>query len=130
MRVIIAGSRGFNDYKYLSSKIDDYIKKNPSNTLEIISGTAVGADTLGSIYAEEHHIHLTEMPAQWEYYGRAAGILRNCDMVKYASASREKGVLLAFWDGKSVGTKHVIEEANRRGLEVKVFNYNSIGTKA
>ena len=121
MRVIIAGSRDFNNYEYLRDKVDEYLKSNPSNTLEIISGTARGADTLGSIYAEEHNIHLTEMPAQWEMYGRSAGIIRNNEMINYASASREKGVLIAFWDGKSRGTEHTIREARKQGLEVKVY---------
>lgn len=64
-RIIIAGSMGFNRYNYLEYVVDRYFVKFVSdiNDVEIISGTARGADSLGEIYADTHGISLIRMPA-------------------------------------------------------------------
>lgn len=57
------------------------------------------------------------MPADWDLYGKSAGFKRNVQMAKYADA------LVAFWDGVSSGTKHMIETAQKMGLDVRVKKY-------
>lgn len=78
---------------------------------------ARGADSLGGMYAEENDLKLHKFPANWDLHGRKAGPLRNIEMAKFADS------LLALWDGKSKGTKHMIDEARRRGLKVWVYKY-------
>ena len=127
MRIIIAGSRTFRNYKVVRSVMDDffnlYRKIKPdfdSWNKEIISGCAIGADELGERYAEEHNIKLTTMPANWDLYGKGAGFIRNREMAKYASQDKT-GVLFAFWDGESNGTKNMIENAQEYGLDIYVI---------
>jgi hypothetical protein len=125
VRIIIAGSRTFNDYKLLKESIynifkDKHIKRND---VRIISGTANGADKLGERYAQEFGLKLTKMSARWNEYGKSAGYVRNAEMAKYAVEDDNIGVLVAFWDGVSKGTKHMIDLANRYGLEVHIIKF-------
>lgn len=71
-------------------------------TIKIISGMANGADSLAIRYADEHKLTKILFPANWKAYPRIAGFLRNNDMLSIATH------LIAFWDGKSSGTKHMI----------------------
>lgn len=129
MRIIIAGSRDFNDYSILRGEVLNVLKKLKSKgysireeDIEIISGTARGADQLGEIFAEEFGLSLSRFRANWDEFGKRAGYLRNAEMSKYAKQDEEVGVLVAFWNG-SRGTKHMIDLANRDGLEVYVINF-------
>lgn len=117
-RIIIAGSRSFDDYARLEHILDAYIKD--SRDVTIISGTARGADQLGERYAAEHGIAVIHRPADWNTYGRAAGPIRNAEMAKLAVADGCHGVLFAFWDGVSRGTKSMIELGHKHGLDVYV----------
>lgn len=120
LRIIVAGSRTFNDYDLLESTLSDYLKENNDNAT-IISGAARGADQIGERFARHHGYNLKCFPAQWDAYGRSAGPIRNREMAKYAAEGR--GVLFAFWDGKSRGTKSMIDLAKQYGLEVHVIAY-------
>lgn len=113
MKVIIAGSRGFNDYNKLKYEVDKIIGNKKDVT--IISGRARGADRLGERYAKERGIPVIYFPANWDRYGRSAGIIRNTEMAKHAD------VLIAFWDGESRGTRHMIQTAQKYGLKVHLF---------
>ncbi len=114
-KVIIAGGRTFNDYVLLC-KICDFMLQNKTN-IEIVSGTANGADKLGERYAAERGYLLKQMPADWDKYGKAGGYKRNAEMAKYGNA------LIAFWDENSKGTKHMIDLAKTAGLLVKIQKY-------
>lgn len=115
-RVIIAGTRTFNDYELLRSYADFKLSRI-NDTIEIVSGGASGADALGERYAQERGYSIARYPAAWGEYGRGAGPRRNREMAMNADA------LLAFWDGKSPGTKNMIEEAKARGLKVGIKYY-------
>lgn len=115
-RVIIAGSRNFNGYPLLRAKMDYYLM-NIDEEIEIVSGGASGADSLGEKYAKERGYKLTIMNANWDLFGRSAGYIRNEEMAKYADAC------VVFWDGKSRGTKHMIDLANKEGIVLKVVTY-------
>ena len=119
-KVIVAGGRDFADYAYLKEKLDEVFASLgdlDSHPIEIISGMAKGADTLGIRYAEEHKLTMVLYPANWKKYPRMAGILRNMNMLVTATH------LVAFWDGKSRGTKHMIEIAKAKGIPVWIFDY-------
>ena len=115
MKVIIAGGRNFRDYNKLRESCDNILVNQKE--LEIVSGTAAGADTLGERYAQEKGYEVKKFPAQWDLYGKSAGYKRNQQMAEYADG------LIAFWDGKSKGTKHMIDIANKMGLKVRVIRY-------
>lgn len=113
--VIIAGGREFNDYELLKSALNDYLADKEN--VHIVSGTARGADKLGECYAREHNLPIESYPANWDAYGKSAGYKRNKEMAKVSQA------LVAFWDGESRGTSHMIDLANDFGLFVDVVLY-------
>jgi len=117
-RVIIAGGRDSADRDVLFTMADHYLSdKAATHDIVIVSGTARGADALGEIYASERGYAIRRFPADWERYGRAAGHKRNAEMADNADA------LISFWDGKSRGTKNMIETATKKGLLVRVVKY-------
>ena len=98
-KVIVAGCRDFADYELLKEKCDFYLQNKKPEIIVIVSGHASGADTLGERYAQERGYETEVYPADWKTNGRAAGPIRNAQMAAVADA------LIAFWDGKSRGTK-------------------------
>lgn len=117
-KVIIAGGRKFNDYPMLEKKVNNLLSRMcKTHTIHIVSGTANGADKLGEQYANWNDLPIDSYPAKWDKYGKSAGYKRNALMADNADA------LIAFWDGKSKGTMHMIDLAKSKGLEVKVINY-------
>lgn len=121
--VIIAGSRDFTDYNIVKKSLKNFLlSKNTTDKPTIISGMARGADMVGYTLAKRCGLPLKEFPADWETFGRRAGLIRNEQMAKYASENGD-GVLLAFWDGESKGTKSMIELAKKYKLEVHAFNF-------
>lgn len=124
IRIIVAGGRDFNNYGLLKLTLKEYIERLEIVDLSqviIVSGAAKGADTLGEHFAYDYGIDIRRFPAKWDEFGKSAGIIRNCEMANYAG--KAIGVLFAFWDGKSRGTKHMIEVARKRGLEVHIIEY-------
>jgi hypothetical protein len=103
IKVVIAGCRDFYDYPVVKSAID-HLEWSIS---EIVSGAATGVDTLGERYAKEYNLKLTKFKSQWDRYGIRAGPIRNVQMAQYADN------LVAFWDGKSPGTKNMIAVMHR-----------------
>lgn len=114
LKIIIAGSRTFNNYELLKQKLDFYIGEHKE--IEIISGTARGADRLGERYAFERGLTLHRFPADWSK-GKSAGYLRNEEMAKYGTHA------VIFWDGISRGTKHMIDLAKEYKLNYRVVKF-------
>lgn len=121
MKVIIAGSRDFSDYTLLVACCDKILSKQKD--AEIVSGAARGADQLGELYARDHGHPIKRFPADWVKYGKSAGHRRNEEMAKYADAA------IIFWDGKSVGTKSMIDLAKKYKLSLRVIEYTKKQTK-
>ena len=101
MKVIIAGTRDFNDYASLK-RICDYLLSEIAIDA-ILCGECRGVDLMGKRYAEERGIPVESYPADWKRYGRAAGPKRNAQMASAADC------LIAFWDGVSKGTANMIK---------------------
>ena len=107
MKVAVVGSRSITDIS-----LEDYIGKEVT---EIVSGGAVGVDTLAAEYARVHGLRLTEILPQYERYGRAAPIKRNKEIVDYADK------VLVFWNGSSRGTLSVIQYAEKVGKSCEII---------
>jgi len=120
-KLIVAGGRDFTDYKTLSKKLEAIrtviLQDGLADDLEVVSGGARGADSLGERWARENHVSLKIFPADWDRHGKAAGPIRNKEMGDYADG------LLAFWDGNSRGTQHMINYSKEKQLDVIVVNY-------
>ena len=113
MKVAVIGSRGFNKYELL---------KETLSKLEItlvVSGGAKGADSLGEQYANENQIPTKIFLPDWKKHGRAAGMLRNTDIINEAE------MVVAFWDGESKGTKDSITKAQKQNKKVLIINYKN-----
>ena len=107
MKVAVIGSRGLT--------VNDLGKYLPPNTTEIISGGAKGVDTCAKEYALSHGIKLTEFLPEYKKFGHSAPLKRNITIIENSD------LVLAFWDGSSHGTKFVIDNCKRMGVEVKVI---------
>jgi predicted Rossmann fold nucleotide-binding protein DprA/Smf involved in DNA uptake len=107
MKLAIIGSRNIENIN-----IDDYIKEKPDM---IISGGAKGIDTLAWAWAIDNHIEIEVIRPEYNKYGKAAPLKRNKIIVEKSDK------ILAFWDGKSHGTKFVIDYANKTGKEVEII---------
>ena len=136
MRIIRAGGRDFNDYRLLESECIEIISQLakegylPTHTnvttesksdIEIVCGKARGADTLGEQLSKKYNLPIKYFIPDWDGLGKRAGYVRNSDMAIYAK--EDNGVLIAFHDGVSKGTKHMIDLANKNGLRVFVVKY-------
>lgn len=113
--VCVCGGRDFNDQKLFESEMGAFSK----NGLKLIHGGASGADALCAKWALANNVPCTAYPADWPKHGKAAGPIRNEQM---ASAADQ---VVAFWDGKSKGTKNMIEAARKRKLPVYVVWYTA-----
>ena len=117
MKIIIAGSRSFTNYSLLSTHLDHLFKCLDVFQTEIVSGHARGTDQLGERYADEHKLIVHPFPVtaeDWKRIGKSAGYRRNKEMAQFADA------LVAFWDGSSRGTSHMIDLAREHGLRVHI----------
>lgn len=106
MKVAVVGSRTISGVK-----LEKYL---PEDTTEIISGGACGVDACAKRYAVLHDIKYTEYTPEYERYGRAAPLKRNLLIIENAD------IVLAFWDGKSRGTKYVIDECRKRNKDLRL----------
>ena len=112
MKVIIAGTR----YKDKANKIpfDDFkliveaVERSGFEITEVVCGMAIGVDKLGEQWAIANNITVKEMPANWNAHGKAAGPIRNRQMAEYADAA------VVIWDGKSRGSRNMINEMIRK----------------
>ena len=116
--LIVAGSRNFQNYPLMCKELD----KIKSTIGEVICGDVKGADTYGAMYARDNNIPIRHCPADWEKYGVRAGYVRNEQMGNCADE------LIAFWDGISPGTKHMIDYMNSLKKKVTVIRFDQQGT--
>lgn len=110
MKVAVVGSRDIKDIN-----LGEYLK---DDVTEIVSGGAKGADALAREFAIEHGIKLTEFLPEYNRYKRGAPLKRNIQIAEYADK------VLAFWDGKSRGTKFVIDYCKNNNIPVEVIIVN------
>ena len=111
MKIAVIGSR--------SLSVADLGLYLPEGTTEIISGGAKGVDASAREYAKSRAVPLTELFPDYRRYGKAAPVRRNIEILERADK------VLAFWDGKSRGTKFVIDECVKRGIPIRIIKINS-----
>jgi hypothetical protein len=108
MNIIIAGGRNINNWEVVAKAI----KKSNFYITQVVSGGATGVDKLGEGFAKLAGLSLKIFQADWNKYGKSAGPIRNKQMAEYADG------LIAIWDGKSRGTKNMIDEMKKLGKPV------------
>lgn len=117
-KLIVAGGRDFADADLLARVLIGLADVEYADfDVSIVSGMAKGADALGYKFAHTHEVTCYAFHANWKKYGNSAGYVRNDEMAKFSDG------LLAFWDGISHGTKHMIERMKTLGKPVTVVRY-------
>ena len=107
-KILVSGCRNYNNYNEAKKYIESCIYNLRNNyTLIFLSGGCRGADALGERYANENNFEVEYYPADWKKFGKGAGPKRNLEMVKNAD------YIICFWDGKSKGTKSLLEFAKK-----------------
>lgn len=107
MKVAVIGSRNLF--------VDDLEKYLPKDVTEIVSGGAKGIDNCARNYALNNNVKLTEFLPKYSKYGKSAPIKRNLQIIAYAD------MVIAFWDGKSKGTRFVIENCKKLNKPIKII---------
>lgn len=115
MKIAIIGSRTVH------ASIDRAILRYlPPATTEVISGGAEGVDTAAARVAHELRIPLRVFEPDYAAYGKRAPLMRNLQIIDYADE------VLAFWDGASRGTMHVIAECIKQGRPVRIIPLSTV----
>lgn len=113
MKIAVIGSR--------SLTVPDLARYLPENVTEIVSGGAKGIDLCARRFALEKGLKLTEFLPEYDLYGRSAPLKRNLQIIEYADE------VIAFWDGRSRGTKYVIDNCKRMNVRVIVHRIKCQG---
>ena len=117
VRLALVGGRTFNDYTIFSTNIEFILTKwnvTLPDILQIVSGGASGADTLAEKWAKEHNIPMVVFKPDWDKFGKAAGPMRNSDIVNMATH------LIAFPSEDSKGTWDSIAKAQKKGIPTEI----------
>lgn len=118
IKLAIVGRRNFKQPKVLYKIVDQLVKEQDYNVIEIVSGGASGVDSYGASYGQYHQIPVKIFPAEWEKYGKSAGYKRNVLIIN------ECDVCIAFWDGdERGGTYHDIKLCRESNKPCWIYNY-------
>lgn len=118
-KLLVCGSRTINNSEWIFSEIEKYISESnlQYSDIHIIEGEASGVDKISKQFAQSKNIPVIEMKADWKAYGRAAGPIRNEQMVRLCDQC------LILWDGKSRGTKNDIDLCDKYNKSNKIVIY-------
>ena len=111
MRVLVCGSRGWNRPDLVGRRLAQL----PERTTIIHGKCPKGADLHAALHLRTLGFQEIACPADWKRHGHDAGRIRNGEMLDL-----EPELVIAFWDGASPGTRDMIDQARRRGVEVEV----------
>ncbi|MBP3914464.1 SLOG family protein [Clostridium sp.] len=134
MKIIISGSKLFDDYKLFSNKFIKILKDIESDVadkkiglsdIEIFTGCSKGTDKLARQFAENNNIQLKVFHAEWNILGKAAGDVRNEKMISHAINSNDNSVLVVFWDGMCKDSEKFIKLGHKNNIKVYTENVSS-----
>jgi len=116
MRVLICGDREWNDYKSIVAILEKFGK----GTI-VIHGAARGADSLAGIAGNDLGYEVLKFPAQWDKYGKAAGVIRNQQMLDEGKPD----CAVAFHDNikSSKGTKDMIKRLEKANIKYLLWSH-------
>lgn len=113
MKICVLGSRSITNYKL----VERVIRDSGFEITELVSGKCPkGVDHLGEIWATKHNIPIKYFPADWDKFGRSAGMLRNSQLIEYSDA------VIIIHDGVSKGTKDSWTKAKKKGIPIYYIN--------
>lgn len=122
MKVLVCGSRYFNDYERLKTEVLRALPVGDYRGAVVISGAARGADRMGEKLAEEMQWEVEQYPADWKKYGKRAGPIRNSQMLREGKPD----MVIAFKGFNSRGTQNMIDQSIKAGVEVVVIEVDNV----
>ena len=111
MRVLVCGGRDFSDCGLVWDTLDKLARVEVIDC--IIEGDARGADRIAGAWAKRRRVDLKLFPANWLKHGKAAGPIRNQQMLD----SAKPDLVIAFPGGN--GTADMVRRAREAGIEVR-----------
>ena len=114
-RVIVAGGRDFQNYHLLEEKLNKLLSEKKN--VIIVSSLEDGTGRLGHRYDQNNNLKVDYYPALYQVFGNMAAFERNQEMAKNADAC------ICFWNGKSVGTKDMMDIAKTMNIPLRVISY-------
>ena len=124
MIISIVGSRSLEDYDFFRNKLKEKFPDLSVIEKIVSGGCSRGADKFAERFARENNIPIEIILANWDKYGKKAGMIRNTEIVHKCNN------LVAFWDGKSPGTADDIKKAKlfSKNIEIILFHVKIIYT--
>lgn len=116
--LLVSGSRGLVDAPWCEARIAEALAQwalKPEDVALLVNGNAAGVDTIARRWALKESIPVKLFKPDWGRHGKAAGMIRNREMLKEATH------VIALWDGRSPGTKMVVDAAKAQGKLLCVF---------
>ena len=129
MKYAVIGSRTFYNYELLKDVLDRY-----DDIERIVSGGAIGCDSLAEHYAKENNIPTIIHKANWKdlsepckighnqygEYNKLAGFVRNQQIIN------DSDIVICFWDEVSNGTRDSVNKAKKAGKKVIIINEDKL----
>mgnify|MGYP000073329119 CR=1 FL=1 len=115
LKLAVIGSRSFDNIDLIKEILNEFIY----SAQIVISGGAQGTDNLAHDWANENNIPVKLYLPDWKKFGKAAGIIRNKQIVEDAD------FCIIFWDGKSKGTKNTIDLCNKLHKKYRLITFEN-----
>ena len=120
VKVGIVGSRSIADSEYVFSVLDFYLARLlEENKVVIVSGSAIGIDSLGAQWAELRKLKTEIYLPDYKQYGKSATFLRNQQIIDNSD------YLIAITTGSN-GTADSIKRAVKKNIPIKIIKYEKI----
>lgn len=118
MKVVVFGTRDITSYQIVEKAIQEgltALQLDKSKITELVSGGCRGVDTIAETWAVKNGVKVVRFPADWNRYGLSAGPIRNREMGNYCDVG------VSIWDGKSRGTKNMIDFLKEKKKPVHIY---------
>ena len=116
---LVSGKRDFTDFEKFSECMNEAVSC-VDDEITIVEGGARGTDALAKRYALERGFILKEFPADWDKYGKAAGSIRNSEMMEFVKGMEHRAAVF-FWDGRSKGTGDCLKKVKKAGILYELY---------
>lgn len=117
MRLLVCGSRDWTDQAFIDQTLDAYHAEHPVTV--VIEGEAAGADVMARSWGLRRGVTVRRFPADWARYGKAAGPIRNQQMLD--EGRPDAAIAFTYNLATSRGTRDMVDRARSAGLPVLVF---------